>query len=478
MRTLLLALAALCAFAASAHCAPASPLPQEPASEAKAPSAKSSEPAKTSSQPAEGSLWTRPGSDDWPRFLGPEGDGRLPDTAFAEPLDFAARPPETLWSVPAGDGHASPAVVDGRLFLFDAEGQTQRLTAYRAESGEQLWRSSYEIRYRDYFGGDAGPKATPTVTGDSVCTFDVGGTLRCHGVSDGELRWQVDTTSKYGVRQNFFGAGSSPWAESLGSKTLLFVTVGGSPAGSDDILRGPVPANGTGLIAFDLATGEEDWRSGDELASYSSPVVRTVDGQRLGFAHLRDHLLVFQPADGKILHRFPWRARNHQSVNAATPVVQGSDVFLTEAYGPGAVVVSLAQAEPAVRWQDPRRDKALATRWITPILHQGILYGAHGTSGSIQLRAVDFATGKVQWSQRGLGRFSLLGFRDQLLITTEDGQLLLLPADPKTYRPSAPIQLQSAPSQDLIGPVWAPPALARGILFVRGERELVAIDLR
>lgn len=51
---------------------------------------------------------------------------------------------------------------------------------------------------------------------------------------DGRLLWEVDTAERFGVVQNFFGAGSSPIVDG----DLLIAMVGGSPPGSGRIHSG------------------------------------------------------------------------------------------------------------------------------------------------------------------------------------------------------------------------------------------------
>src|SRR5205085_7150197 len=99
--------------------------------------------------------------------------------------------------------------------------------------------------------------------------------------------WKVDTKAKYFFHQNFFGAGSVPLVDG----DLIIVCVGGSVKGPRPIDFRDVKPNGTALVAFDKKTGAVKYASGDELASYSSPIVATIDGKRLGLYFARVGLL-------------------------------------------------------------------------------------------------------------------------------------------------------------------------------------------
>src|SRR5215475_9686875 len=50
---------------------------------------------------------------DWPQWLGPNRDG-----STTEKVAPWKEPPPVRWRQPVGDGHASPVVANGRVYLF------------------------------------------------------------------------------------------------------------------------------------------------------------------------------------------------------------------------------------------------------------------------------------------------------------------------------------------------------------------------
>jgi outer membrane protein assembly factor BamB len=434
---------------------------------------------------AAGDRPARAGSD-WPTFLGPTGDGKSPETGLL--LKWPPGGPPLLWHVAAGEGYSMASVADGRLFFFDRDGGEARLRCLDSETGEELWRTSYPSVYEDYYGYSAGPRASPVVDGERVFTFGVEGVLRAWSVTDGKPLWSLDTVERYGVVQNFFGVGSTPVVEG----DLLIVPVGGSPPGSPKIHTGEVASNGTAVVAFDKATGAERYRLGDELASYATPALATLDGRRWGFHFARGGLLGFDPVAGKLEFFYPWKSKVLESVNAATPVVVGDTVFVTETYGPGASLLRVKPGGYEVLWQDPERPKSLASHWSTPIYHQGYLYGSSGRhSAEAELRCIDHRTGAVEWSQPELTRSTLLYVDGHFIVLTEYGRLLVIEATPEAYRPVSELDLgvaePAAPKQPpasagddrprLRHPAWNAPILAHGLLYVRGRDRLLCFDL-
>lgn len=458
--------------------------PDQPATK---PSEEKTEPAPSSpaKPPEVRDLGTRKSGSDWPGFLGPTGDGKSTERIRTDwPLPI-------LWHKKIGDGYSMPSIAKGRLYLFDRHDGNARLSSWHSETGEEIWRSEYPSEYEDYYDYSKGPRASPVIDEDRVFTLGVEGVLRAHHAADGEVIWQIDTTAEYGVVKNFFGVGSTPVIEG----DLLIVPIGGSPPGSPKIHSGEVKGNGTGIVAFDKRTGEVRYSVTDTLASYATPTLATINGRRWGFAFNREGLVGFAPETGAVDFIFPWRAKILESVNAASPVVVDDTVFVTECYGPGSALLRVEPGKHEVVWQDPRRPKSMESHWNTPIYHQGYLYGSSGRStGNAELRCVEHATGKVVWSEPGLGRASLLYADGHFIVLGEYGMLTLVKATPDGYEKVAEMDFGVAkpPEADAKTPVdtgtddrpvlrfpaWNAPILSHGLLYVRGKDQLICLDLQ
>jgi len=396
------------------------------------------------------------------------------------PEHWPAKPPAILWHKEIGVGYSAPAISQGRLFHFARFGDIERLTCMDAVTGKTEWTCDYETEYSDMLGYNNGPRATPVVDGDRVYTLGAEGVLQCVRVADGQRLWKIDTMKEFNVVKNFFGVGSTP----LVWNDLLLVNVGGSPPGGPADLyaaRGTVQTDGAAVVAFDKQTGQVRWKTGDDLASYASPVVAKIDGRDVVFAFARGGLLAIDPTEGKTLARFPWRARILESVNASTPVVVGDEVFISETYELGSALVRFMGSEFQEIWTDRnrRRDRAMALHWNTPIETGGYLYGSSGYhEPEAELRCVEWKTGKVMWRQPDLGRTSLLLIEDTLVCLSEDGTVRLVRATPDRYEELAQWEFQSEDGSSLLrNPAWAAPALAHGLLYVQGPDQLVCVQL-
>jgi hypothetical protein len=157
------------------------------------------------------------------------------------------------------------------------------------------------------------------------------------------------------------------------------------------------------------------------------------------------------------------------SVNAASPTVVGDQIFLSACYGTGATLVRVRGSNLDEVWKD---QGALACHFSTPVYCDGVLYGFDGRQEEgARLRAIDWKTGKVHWTQEGFGCGSLIRAGGTLIVMSEGGDLVLLEASPKAYK-------ELARASVLTGPVRAHMAMADGRLFARDNKRLICWNLK
>ena len=281
-------------------------------------------------------LPTGRGGVDWPTLPRAPPATASPRRPASAPTGRRGLP--VVWQTEVGEGYSMGSVAAGRFFLFDHAGGRHRLERSMPGAARSCGPRPTPAATRTSTATAPGPGRARSWTGTgSTPTASRGGSAAIARATESSL-WEVDTSARFGVVQNFFGVGSTPVVEG----ELLIVMVGGSPRGSPSMQLGDgSQGNGTGLVAFDKTSGEVRWTLSDELASYSTPRVVTMSGRRRGFAFTRGGLLGFDPIRGSREFFFPWRARRLESVNAATPVVVDDTVFISETYGPGSVLLKV-----------------------------------------------------------------------------------------------------------------------------------------
>jgi outer membrane protein assembly factor BamB len=392
-------------------------------------------------------------AEEWPQWLGPRRDNS--STEKVKPWQGKL---EVLWRKPAGEGHSSPVVADGRVFIHAkvANKNEEGIVAFDAKSGEELWRTPYKrAAFTSLFGN--GPRSTPAIVKDRLYAFGITGVLTCLDTKKGDKLWQVDTLQKFQAKNLVFGMACSPLV--VGEHVI--VNVGGK---------------GNSIVAFDRSNGEVAWKSMDDPASYSSPIIFGGGGQRQVVFLTGANVASLNPADGSVYWRFPLVDRLMES--STTPIRTG-DLVLTSSITYGSVGLKLEARDGKLAVSEMWKNKQLTSYFSTPVAigteHIYIVTGTVGrfTKPSADLRCIEAKTGKELWKKEKIGTYHASLMRtgdDNLLMLTDGGELALLEPNSKRYSELARTKV-SGPE------TWAHPALANGRLYVRDKTELICLQL-
>ena len=289
---------------------------------------------------------------DWPQFLGPSRDGVYPGADVTR--EWTKSGPPVVWQKSVGQGFSGPVIAQGRLILFHRLNDQETIECLDSKTGKGLWSSDYPSSYRDDFGFDEGPRATPAIADGKVYTHGAEGTLTCVDFETGKKTWSIDTKKEFGWAKGFFGVACSPLVE----RDAVLLNIGGR--------------EGAGLVAFQKQTGKVLWKASNEEASYSSPVIGEFQGKRLALFLAKGSLLAADPANGNIAFSFPFRPPIRSSVTAAAPLVAGNYVFISASYGLGAALLETDGSTVKKIWAN---DDSLSAHYTTSVHHNGYLYG-------------------------------------------------------------------------------------------------------
>ena len=246
-----------------------------------------------------------PGNTDWPQWRGPSRDGR----AFLAPRATFPADLTPAWKAAVGEGHASPVVAGGRVYVFAREGEEEVVHSLDLATGKRLWRHPYSAPYDMNPAARAhgkGPKSTPAVAGGRVFAFGISGILSCLDAASGRLAWRKEPGAQFGATSPLYGVALSPIVDGAN----VIAHVGGPGQGA--------------LTAFDAATGAVRWAWKGDGPAYASPVVAEIGGLRQVVTFTESFLVGVSAAGGELLWKVPFTTPWAQ--NAVTPVVDGDTV--------------------------------------------------------------------------------------------------------------------------------------------------------
>jgi outer membrane protein assembly factor BamB len=391
-------------------------------------------------------------SGDWPQILGPQRDGTAVGERLADSWG-ATGPPEVWTRSGLGAGFAGMAVADSTLVLFHRLRNVELVEALSPADGKSKWRLEIPTTFRPSFTSDDGPRCVPLIHNGRVYVFGSQGVLACLELASGRRLWQRNTHADFAAPEGYFGAGSSPILEG----NAVIVNVGGGRSGA-------------GIVAFDAKSGKTLWKATDEMASYSSPVARTINGQRHVVFITRLQAVSLNPANGGVRFAIPFGKRG-PTVNGANPVLLGDKLFLSASYGVGAIYGRVATDAFNELW---RNDDLMSSQYATCVVADGKLYGIHGRQdvGAVSLRCIDPERRRVLWSEPGLSYGTLLKADGKLVILTCTGELVLARLDPQRYQELARSTVLQPTTRG-----YRLPALADGRLYIRDDTTLKCLDL-
>jgi len=380
-------------------------------------------------------------ADDWPQWRGPNRDGISKETGWL--AQWPADGPKKLWQVKVGTGYSSMSVSKGRVFTMGNVQDTDAVSAFDAETGKPLWKHEYPCPAKDP-NGYLGTRCTPTVDENRVYTLSRVGQFFCLDAATGKVRWSKDFKKDFGAVPPKWGFAGSPLLE------------------NDWVLSEVSCPEGASVVAFNKLTGAVVWKNGNDRAGYSSLIAFDNGGERCLAQFSTDHIIGRRMKDGSELWRSLWKT--DYGVNAATPVIEGVQMFLSSGYNFGCALFNMTPQGITEVW----RNKKMRNHVNSCVLVDGFLYGYDEG----ELKCLDWGTGEVKWGTREYGKGSLMVADGKLILYGQNGKLGLAEISSQAFKPITSFQAMGGQN------TWASPVLANGRIYVRNLDTLAAFDVK
>jgi outer membrane protein assembly factor BamB len=400
-----------------------------------------------------------PGS--WMNFRGPDYANVVND---APPLaeQWGPEGPKVHWSIPVGDGYASPVVLDGRVYLmdYDVAKRSDAVRCFSLDDGKEIWRRSYGNNIKRNHGMS---RTIPAVTKDYLVVMGPKCHVLCLDTATGDFRWGLDLQRDYGTVEPLWYTGQCPIIDN--DQAII------APCGTDVL-----------MMAVDCKSGETLWKTPNPNAwnmSHASVVPMTLLGKRMYLYGALGGMTAVsaEPATaGQVLWEIPWDAK----VVAPSPVKVGEDlIFCTTGYGRGSRLLKVkddgGKMGVEVVYDKPPAE-ILCCEQQTPIFLDGLLYGIMPKdAGTLKGQFVCYKPdGTLVWSSGSDNRFGLGPFivaDKKFYLLDDEGELTMADATKQEF-----VRLGHA---DILKghDAWGPFALAGSRLLMRDMNTLACVEL-
>ena len=383
---------------------------------------------------------------DWPQWRGPDRTGLSKESGLL--AQWPSGGPPRVWSAGnLGAGFGSIATSGDRLFVQGLRDGQSIVSALNRADGTSLWSKRLGPGLSN--GQGSGPRGTPTVDGDRLYILTENGDLACLK-HDGTMVWQRNILKDFGARNIEWLISESPLIDG----NQLLVTPG---------------APGATIVSLDKMTGKTLWTSKElsDEAGYSSLVVADVQGVRTVTTLTAGAGVGVRASDGKLMWRY--RPAANGTANIATPIFFDNKVFYASDYGTGGALLGLRAEGGEVKAQEIYFTREMQNHHGGIVLVNGYLYGYNNAI----LTCLEFATGKLAWRDRSVGKGAVTYADGNLYILGEDFVVGLAEATPSGYREKGRFKIR-----DQGAPSWAHPVVSGGRLYIRNQNELTSYDVR
>ena len=221
------------------------------------------------------------------------------------------------------------------------------------------------------------------------------------------------------------------------------------------------------LTAFDAETGAVKWSNNADGPAYASPIIVMLAGVRQIVTFMQKDLVGVDFATGKLLWKLPSKTQYDENCNT---VVAYKDllIFSREEQGLSAfrLVKQGAEIVPQQVWNNKEAELYLST----PVLQGNLLFGMTARQKG-QFFALDADTGKTVWQSPGrMGEnAAILNLGGKaLLFLTNEANLIVQPAEAKTYSPVVQYTVAASPT-------WAHPLVLGRRILIKDETSLASL---
>ncbi|MCX6280541.1 MAG: PQQ-like beta-propeller repeat protein [Bacteroidetes bacterium] len=400
----------------------------------------------------------------WPRFRGEQFDN-INKENLRLISKWGVSGPRIVWKLNLGEGHAAPAVFEGRVYLldYDESKKEDALRCFSLMTGQELWRRGYHVHLKRNHGLS---RTIPAVSKNYIVTIGPRCQVMCCDRTSGALLWGLDLGREFQAEVPFWYTGQCP----LIDNDTAIIAVGGKSL----------------LMAVDCKTGKKAWETPNQhnwKMSHSSIMIMNLDGRKM-YVYCAIGgvcgIAASGPERGKVL----WETTEFSpSVVAPSPVIMDEGrIFVSAGYGAGSALLQVKKGSGGFSvklLQKLKPQEGLASEQQTPVYYGGYLYGIlPKDAGDLRNQFVccrETDCGNIVMKSGKTERFGLGPYimaDGKFFILNDDGEMTIAKASPAGF--TVLDKARVIDGQDS----WGPLAITGGYLLMRDSKTLVCLDIR
>jgi len=403
---------------------------------------------------------TTKSSPNWSRFRGKYSDNILKNSSKLSD-SWPKKGPKKLWSIRLlGEGHAAPAVYNGKVYLLDynEKERADTLRCFSLENGKEIWRRWYNVKAKRNHGIS---RTIPAVTDKYTVTIGPKCHVMCVDSRSGNFKWGLDLVKDFGTKEPLWFTGQCPL---IINNTAII-----APCGEKILMMG-----------VDCKSGKIVWQTPNidhwDMSHSSIMPVLLYGKQIYVYASLGGIVAISaeKGSEGNLL----WKTKEWDCPVVAPSVLYLGDghFFITSGYGAGSMEfkVNIDNSIKILKKYKPQ--DGLASEQQTPIVYNGYVYAiAPKDGGMLRKRFTCYSKQDLQtplWSSNdrfGLGPYIIAD--NKIYILDDKGILTMIELSSQKYHLLGRAKIMNGHD------AWGPIAIAGNKLLLRDLTRLYCLRI-
>jgi outer membrane protein assembly factor BamB len=221
------------------------------------------------------------------------------------------------------------------------------------------------------------------------------------------------------------------------------------------------------VIALDLNSGNEKWKWTGDGPAYASPSVMTVDGKKHLIVQTENNLIALNITDGKLQWQIatPIQQRFY---NCVSPYIDGQTIYYS-GQGTGMKAIKVEKSGNEYVTKELWSTTEVGSKWNTPVLKNGFLYGF---TDQKRIYCLNATTGKTAWIDNAVNSdfATIIDCGSVIIGLPSTSTMIVLKPEPAAYTEVTRYKVSETP-------IYAFPVVAGDRIYIKDAESLTLYKL-